>query len=150
MVIKVRRILCWFRIRLKRCMRKVINKKFLSFTTNICLGLFFLLRDITVLYSLWMPLYLPIKRRHHRFLVPASSWPFLPKVWGHIALTEPTKIKLTIIAHTLVLFIFHCKSFHLSPLSRGGILEQHFLSRLLVINSRLLRLELCLLQNIIH
>jgi hypothetical protein len=119
-------------------MRKVINKKFLSLTTNIWPCLFLLLGDINVLYSLWIPLNLPIKRRHHRFLVPASSWPFPPQIWGHIALTEPTKIML--IVHLLCYTSF-IVSLHLSPLSRVGILEQLFLSRFLDINSSLLRLE---------
>ncbi len=120
MVIKERRILCWFRIRFKRCMRKVINKKFLSLTPKICLGLFLLLGDITVSYWLWIPLNSPIKRRHHRFLVPASSWPFPPQVWGHIALTEPTKIKLMvqILCHTY----FKIFSF----VSTYGILNSNF------------------------
>ncbi len=90
-----------------------------------------------LIYSLWMPLNLPIKGRHHRFLVPASSWPFPPQIWSHIVLTKPKKIKLIVhvLCHTI--YILHCKSFHLSPLFRDGILEQHFLSRFLDIKSRL-------------
>ncbi len=112
---------------------------FLSLTTNICLGLLLRFGGI---YSLWMP-NLPIKRRHHRFLVPASSWPFPPQVWGHIALTEPSKIWL--IVHILCYTYFIVNIFIVPPLSTDGILEQHFLSRFLGINTSLLRLEICLL-----